>query len=424
MCHLISPRRLVLCYTESGPAYGTVEDLLSMAIVGKPGRGKTTALLYYVAMLLHAEAEVHTWDPHGSMNELATCHPNLYYLDRLGDIPASIVYLEQELQVRDALYKQGKQVKHPLLLLVDELPVIGDYEETLKKATRKDNMALPTHIIKRFVLEARKWRCFFIASGQSTDAEILPTRVTENLSSRIIFFSSDRRARMAGLEQEAVKKFLPVIRRAGPGVMIFDCSSWDEPVLGAIPETTVEDLHDFFFGGMTSSRRFGDHGAHDGFHHAPIVPSGSHQTSAGSLFVPENTRMHSQQPVAGFPAFPTNNTHTAKSLQQVAHLNLVQETSGRPGTAPEVSGNIPTAASPILDSGSGSASQAVRGLAKTKAISRDLYHRIKAEYDRGTPKSEVCGRLRIGNDYYSTIRAMYQQFDLEKQQAHRTTGNP
>src|SRR6266571_2031215 len=244
MCHLIRPDCLVLCYTEHGPAYGSIEDLLSMAIVGKPGRGKTTALLYYVAMLLSAGAEVHVWDPHGSMSELAGCHPRLSYTDTLEDLSTSIAYLERELAGREARYRQSRQVRHPLLLLVDELPVIGDYEKALKR-----DAATPTHLIKRFVLEGRKWRCFFIASGQSTDAEILPTRVTENLSSRIIFFSSDRRARMAGLEQDAIKKFLPVIRRAGSGVMIFDCSSWDEPVLGAIPETTVEDLEAFLLQG-------------------------------------------------------------------------------------------------------------------------------------------------------------------------------
>jgi len=187
------------------------------------------------------------------MSELAQVHPHLSYLDSLEDLPASITYLRRALEQRDVLYKQRKQVQHPLLLLVDELPVIGDVERVLRKRGVAEEQT-PTFLIKRFVLEARKWRCFFIAAGQSTDAEILPTRVTENLSSRIIFFSSDRRARMAGLEQEAVKKFLPVIRRAGPGVMIFDCSSWDEPVLGAIPETTVEDLHAFLGAGHGPER--------------------------------------------------------------------------------------------------------------------------------------------------------------------------
>jgi hypothetical protein len=69
MSYLIAPNRLVLCWTVNGPLHGTIEDLLSMVIIGKPGRGKTTALIYYVAILLKAGAEVHVWDPHGSLSE-------------------------------------------------------------------------------------------------------------------------------------------------------------------------------------------------------------------------------------------------------------------------------------------------------------------------------------------------------------------
>ena len=247
MCHLITPERLVLCYTAQGPAYGTIEDLLSMAVVGKPGRGKTTALCYYVALLLSAGAEVHVWDPHGSMNDLAAVSARLHYTDALEDLLASVARLSHELDERSRLYKQDRQTKHPLLLLVDELPVIGDYEKHLKKqgVAEKDT---PTFLITRFVLEARKWRCFFIGSGQSTDADILPTRVTENLSSRMVFYASDRRARMAGLEHEVVRTLLPLLKHAAPGVMIFDCSRWDEPVLGAIPHTTVPDVQRFLAG--------------------------------------------------------------------------------------------------------------------------------------------------------------------------------
>ncbi len=215
-----------------------------MAVVGKPGRGKTTALCYYVAILLSAGAEVHVWDPHGSMNDLAGVYPRLHYTDVLEDILASVALLRQELDERSRLYKQRRQTRHPLLLLVDELPVIGDYEKHLKKRGVAEEET-PTFLITRFVLEARKWRCFFIGSGQSTDAEILPTRVTENLSSRIVFYASDRRARMAGLEQEVVKTLLPLLKHASPGVMIFDCSRWDEPVLGAIPNITVSDIQQF-----------------------------------------------------------------------------------------------------------------------------------------------------------------------------------
>lgn len=249
MCHLITKKRLVLCYTIDGPIYGTIEDLLSMAIIGKPGRGKTTALIYYVAMLLKADAEVHVWDPHGSMSELDGAFPGLHYTDDLEDIPDSITRLRAELEERRVLYKRMKdrikEVKPPLLLLVDELPVIGEFSKSLaKKGVEEDQT--PIKLISDFVLQARKWNCYFIGAGQSTDAEILPTRVTENLSSRIAFYCSTRRATMAGIDLEVAKKFLPALKPDDvKGKMIFDCSRLSESILGAIPAITIKDVQNF-----------------------------------------------------------------------------------------------------------------------------------------------------------------------------------
>lgn len=270
MCHLLTPERMVLCYTKDGPAYGTTDDLLSMIITGKPGRGKTTALMYYVTMLLQAGAEVWVWDPHGAMNELAILNnkrlsgmpatARVVYLDRKPDIVASVPRLQAELADRDEYYRANHKAKHPLLLLADELPVLADYDEqvvqeykVINKQHTKDNEDIEEvpsliTIIRRFVLEARKWRCFFIGSGQSVDAEILPTRVTDAMNSRIVFFNSDRKARMSGLENDAIKHLLPAIRRGGSGVMIFDCSRWDEPVVGSIPMITVPDMLKFLGG--------------------------------------------------------------------------------------------------------------------------------------------------------------------------------
>lgn len=267
MKHLITKKKMPLCFLADGPAYGTVNDLLSMAITGKPGRGKTTALMYYVCMLLANGADVFVWDPHGAMNELAVLNgkvlPNmpetakLTYLDRREDIINSVPVLQAELAKRDDLYRDGHQTRHPLLILADELPVLADYDASLvaehramnKKRVKDgdDELEIPSLItlIRRFVLEARKWNCYFIGSGQSMDAQILPTKVTENMSSRIVFFSSDRRARMSGLENDAIKKYLPLIRRAGSGVMVFDCARWDEPAIGAIPMIEVDDMLEY-----------------------------------------------------------------------------------------------------------------------------------------------------------------------------------
>jgi hypothetical protein len=271
MAHLITTEQIPLCWTD-GPKFGTVDDLLSMAVTGKPGRGKTTALMYYIVALLKNGAEVFVWDPHGAMGELAVLNGRLLpgmpatarviYLDRKDDIVDSVPVLQAKLHERDEIYRECQRRRapykmHPLLLLADELPVLADYDDQVeaqyklinkklvKEGEEPEEVPSLIYIIRRFVLEARKWRCFFIGSGQSIDAEILPTKVTDALNSRIIFFNSDRKARMSGLETDAIKNLLPLLRRAGSGVMIFDCARWDEPVIGALPMITIEDMLTF-----------------------------------------------------------------------------------------------------------------------------------------------------------------------------------
>ncbi len=51
---------------------------------------------------------------------------------------------------------------------------------------------------------------------------------------------------MVGLEGEVAKRFLPVIRRAGPGKVIYDCGRWDAPLVAGFPDMTIEDVLQFF----------------------------------------------------------------------------------------------------------------------------------------------------------------------------------
>lgn len=260
---LITDQKLVLCYTQEGPVFGTVTDLLSMCVVGKPGRGKSTALLYYILILLKAGAEVWIWDPHSGLNELAY---GLNYCDDLGDIENSCPQLHSILEQRRKLWKEQKKTMHPLLLLVDEMPVIKDYEDARvkevkmlsKQGSKEDAMDellafdqyyRPSKLLKKFVLEARKWNCYVILSGQALPAEVLSTLTRDNMSSRIVFESCPMHAKMAGLQKEQIDSMLPALKGAGPGVAVMDVSRWSKPVLAAIPNTTVDDLRAFIDGG-------------------------------------------------------------------------------------------------------------------------------------------------------------------------------
>lgn len=239
IAHLMTPDRIILDYTVHGPVYGEINDLLSMALVGKPKRGKTTALLYYLCILLQSGAEVWIWDPHGEMSELAY---GLHYYDSLAEISASVPLLWQELNKREELYKTRKQVLHPLVLLVDEIPVITDWER--EQIKQKNKVPSPYRMMKRFTLEARKWQGYVFISGQSLPAEVLPTLTRDNLSSRLVLECSADSARMVGLPKQAIDTLLPVLRGADRGTHIADFSSWSHPELADIPYTTIADLRE------------------------------------------------------------------------------------------------------------------------------------------------------------------------------------
>ncbi len=281
---LITTERMPLCfvvdddpqsplYGQTVPQFGTIDDLLSLAVIGKPGKGKTVLLIYYTTILAVYGAEMHIFDPHGTMGELALLHgrplpgmpatARIYYYDRKDTMMQAVKVLKVEMDDRDVLYRPhlendemvSRKVKHPLLILADELPILAEFDNEVRAEYKERNQGkaysereeVPSliHLIKRTVLEARKWRMFFIGSSQSIDASILPTKVTDALNSRIVFFNSDRKARMVGLEADVIKKMLPLIRRAGPGMTIYDCARWDTPKIGAIPNIGVDDMLQF-----------------------------------------------------------------------------------------------------------------------------------------------------------------------------------
>lgn len=231
--HLIGPGRLILGYNTAGPIYGDITDLLSMAFVGKPGTGKSSALLYYLAMLLLVDAQVYVFDHQGSLASLADLLP---YYGSFADFAQPQAAIYDDLEEREQLWRNGRQVRRPMLVLVDELPAVARWE-----AKHKPEYSI-LDLAEKIVLEHRKHNVYCLLTGQSLPAEVLPTLTRDNLSSRLVFNSSAAHARMAGLDEETRKKLLPLLRKAQPGTAILDVSRRAEPDIAAIPETTIHDL--------------------------------------------------------------------------------------------------------------------------------------------------------------------------------------
>lgn len=237
---LLKEGSIPLTWTIDGPRPGTLKDMLSMGLIGRPERGKTTALLYYVCLLLWMGAEVWVWDLHGELSALS----GLNYFDRFADIVSSVPYIAAELDERDELYRETKlrtgvgRVRQPLVLIADEVPVLSAREKEQPKLLEYS----PLYTLRRFTLEARKWNGFVFLSGQSLPHTVLPTLTRDNLSSRIILECSPNHARQMGLSKRAIDTLLPCLRGAPRGTHIADFSTWSEPELADIPYTDTADL--------------------------------------------------------------------------------------------------------------------------------------------------------------------------------------
>jgi hypothetical protein len=228
IAHHIAPGRLILGYNMQGPIYGDVTDLLSTAIVGRPGTGKTTMLRLVCAQILQVGGLPLLLDPHGSI------------IDELGDfidcaessqeITELTEWVSEELDERLAARREGLALRQPLLLLADEWPIISQLSPDALQPVR------------RLVLEGRKVGMYALICGQGLPAQLLGgTLVRDALASRYVFNTTAQQARLAGLDNDTAKTLLTQLEDAGPGKAIL-ASSRRRPELVAIPSIETSDL--------------------------------------------------------------------------------------------------------------------------------------------------------------------------------------
>jgi hypothetical protein len=224
----ITPGHLILGYNLAGKIRGDLTDLLSTAIVGRPGTGKTTALRFVCAQLLKIGGRPILFDPHGSIadevGDLLECAEDGSEMTRLA------AQLEGELNMRLHLRKLKQPWGKPLLLLADEWPLISQLSD---EAVRVGG---------RIVLEGRKVDMYALISGQGLPSEQLGgSLVRDALSSRYVFNTTAQQARMAGLDNETAKLLTAQLDTAGPGYAILASATRRAEII-AVPNTTVGDL--------------------------------------------------------------------------------------------------------------------------------------------------------------------------------------
>lgn len=231
IAHQISPGHLVLGYGSAGRIGGDISDLLSTAIAGRPGTGKTTLLRFVCAQVLRIGGQPVLFDPHGSIADelsgLLECAEDASDMERLAE------QLESQLEARLSARRAGQPPAVPLLLLADEWPIIS---QLAPEAVR---------VAGRIVLEGRKVGVYALISGQGLPSEQLGgSLVRDALSSRYVFQTTPAQARMAGLDNETAKRLLLTLEAAGPGYAIL-ASARRKPEVVAIPDTSPDDLRAF-----------------------------------------------------------------------------------------------------------------------------------------------------------------------------------
>ena len=93
-----------------------IRDRLSVAIVGRPGSGKTNLLRVIAEQATMAGVAVYAWDMHDSMG---VAHAETYTEPR--EIAASAARIIAELEAR----RRNGRGRTPVLLMADELPLLS-----------------------------------------------------------------------------------------------------------------------------------------------------------------------------------------------------------------------------------------------------------------------------------------------------------
>ncbi len=217
--------RMLLGFGVDGPIYGGIDNLLSTAIAGRPGQGKSTTLRMVYAQCLQIGADVMLLDPHGSIAGDVQSGPSQLVASTGAELDDAAAWLSGELERRLSTYRAGERSFRPLLVMADEMPVIALSSKAAVQA------------LGRVVLEARKVGGYALISGQGLPASNFGGRlVRDALSSRIIHKTTAAEGLRAGLDKTAAQ----MLEHLRPGYAILDGPTI--PQIVAIPLTTADDL--------------------------------------------------------------------------------------------------------------------------------------------------------------------------------------
>lgn len=218
-----SKEGITLALGDEGPIIKSIDKILSMSIIGKPQRGKTSYLRFLVNQMLDLGYDVRVFDPHNSMSDLSG-RLTAYARDTSAFIRESVA-LEQELESRKReLDDEGEITSPPLELVVDELPLVAESGEKV------------ANILRRIILEGRKYKVNLIVAGHGLPASMFKdgkSMVRDAFSTRVFFDVTEAQARIANLSRDAMVLIGKLKGKAG--VMVLDSDFEDAPQIVTFP---------------------------------------------------------------------------------------------------------------------------------------------------------------------------------------------
>lgn len=194
--------KVLLGYDEQGPIWLEIEDLLSIAMAGNSGRGKSRALLWLIAQFLRLQLDTRIIDGKADLRKwLGAYHPVAYTPPEIKQmVDATIAEIERRLD-EDS---QGMGTEFPpVLVVLDELDLItGRYGRV-------------THLVELLTKKSRSVNVHGVYSNQSIPAGLVGGIKNRGvIVSRICFYCDDEAAQLLGVRGR--NGGVDLLQRIGP----------------------------------------------------------------------------------------------------------------------------------------------------------------------------------------------------------------
>ena len=232
--------KVLLGYDERGPSWLEINDLLSIAMAGNSGRGKSRALLWLVLQFLRLRQPMHLdtriLDGKADLRKwLGAFYPVAYTPAEIQQtVDEAISLIEHRL---DQDSRTPGSTFPPLLIVMDELDMIaGRYAKV-------------TTLVELLTKKSRSVNVHGIYSNQSVPADLVGGVKTRGvIVSRICFYCDDEAARLIGVRKD--NGGAELLQRIGPpapqGLAVVRTAAfgWKLIAFPFVPDTAISFLLD------------------------------------------------------------------------------------------------------------------------------------------------------------------------------------